>query len=222
MASALGISKKRDPKEIIESQGGESKKGSPGETVKITGGVSGSGLYNPQQSGIARQNYNIMDNGRLVINPGVEEYKWNDRLKRYDAVPGMGRGYLLAESVGPQEQAPVKPGSGKSRSAQPSAPAEQPGYIEERAGSPGLTTEQMMGNTYNQMMDWRPTASNGAGGVQKMNPLADPNKFIYQADPAQQQTRAIGRYVNPNIQPEGLLVATPNFKKSKNPYSLLG
>ena len=105
---ASGIMKKRSPEEIIKSQGGESYQGKGGETVRITGGRSGSGLYNPQQSGIASQNYNIMDNGRLVINPGVEEYKWNERLKRYDAVPGMGRGYLLAEQV----NAPAAEGSG--------------------------------------------------------------------------------------------------------------
>lgn len=220
MASSIGISKKKTPEELIEAQGGESFHGKPGDSVRITGGVSGSGLYSPQASGIANQNYNIMDNGRIVVNPGVEEYQWNDKLKRYDAVSGKGRGYLLAEQV--NAPAPDQKESGGGGSPEASTQEIKPGYVEQRPGSQGLTTPQMMGDTYDKMMDWRPISSDGSGGVQKMNPLADPGQFIHMANPAHQATKPVGTYINPNIQPQGLLVATPQFKKSQNPYSLLG
>ena len=200
MASVLG-GKKRDPKEIIRSQGGASKKGKPGQTMRITGGVSGSGLYNPQQSGVASQNYNVMDNGRLVVNPGVEEYKWNDRLKRYDAVPGMGRGYLLAEQV----QAPSA-GGGKKGSKAGQAKKKAPGTdgvlvpatrLGGAGSSPGLTTSEITGMS--------PELIN--------KPQYGVLNWIHQVDPNDQVPPDLGMYVengmNPGFSPyyaKGVLV----------------
>lgn len=182
---ASGIQRKTPVEEIIQRQGGESAQGQPGESVKITGGQSGSGLWNPQASGIAHQNYNIMDNGRLVINPGIEEYKWNDRLKRYDAVPGMGRGYLLAEKAQAPAPAPAQASGGgggivpKANNDKP-APVVKPVQVYDKKFTAPLTTNQILGDTKQTMLDWRPISSNGNGGVQQMNPLVDPNSWLYQ------------------------------------------
>jgi len=178
--------KKRSPEEIIASQGGASHQGKPGESVRITGGRSGSGLYNPQQSGLASQNYNVMDNGRLVIQPGVEEYKWNDRLKRYDAIPGMGRGYLLVDSIKAEEDEEEKKGGGGVGGGEGSLPT---GYRPD----PLMSKGPMIPGTYfgggvhentgilgvpPGSQNWKPT-----GGV--LNPYADPYQFYVDLPPIQ-------------------------------------
>jgi len=190
MASGLEP-RKSTTEEIIQRQGGESFRGQPGQDIRITGGVSGSGLYSPQAAGLNLKDYRVDDRGRLVINPGVEEYQWNERLKRYDAAPGMGRGYLLAEQV--QAPAPAEGGPGGGTGIVPEAMKYRPEPLQvydEKFTAP-LTTDQILGPTKKTMIDWRPTSSagNGAGpmgfkpdplGVQQMNPLVDPNAWMYQ------------------------------------------
>ena len=189
--------KKRSPEEIIESQGGASVHGKPGDTVRVTGGVSGAGLYNPQQSGVASQNYNIMDNGRLVVNPGVEEYKWNDRLKRYDAVAGMGRGYLLVDSVKSEEdEEEEKEGGGGSPEQVASSAASLM-----NVGTPGGTvipgTYQGGSNGSVGILGVPPGSQNWSPQVGTLNPLADPNQFYVDLPPIQMDQEQ--RYINPSL-----------------------
>ena len=189
--------KKRSPEEIIESQGGASVHGKPGDTVRVTGGVSGPGLYNPQQSGVASQNYNIMDNGRLVVNPGVEEYKWNDRLKRYDAVAGMGRGYLLVDSVKSEEdEEEEKEGGGGSPEQVASSAASLM-----NVGTPGGTvipgTYEGGSNGSVGILGIPPGSQNWSPQVGTLNPLADPNQFYVDLPPIQMDQEQ--RYINPSL-----------------------
>ena len=178
---ASGMTKKKTPEELIAQQGGASVHGKPGETIRITGGVSGSGLYGVESNFPGNRDFRVSDNGRLVIQPGVEEYNWNEKLKRYDAVPGRGRGYLLAENIKPmdtpEEGGPVD--GGKFIPTTKEFPRPKPRQVYDKKFVSPLTTDQILGSTKGDMMDWRPTSSNGQGGVQTMNPLVDPNKWMY-------------------------------------------
>jgi hypothetical protein len=177
--------------ERLANQGGASYQGAPGQDLRIIGGVSGSGLNSPQSNGLNLRDYRVDDRGRLVINPGVEEYQWNEKLKRYDAAPGRGRGYLIAEKV--QAPAAAEGGPGGGTGIVPKAMDYKPEPLQvydDKFNAP-LTTDQILGSTKKDMLDWRPVsnAGNGAGpmgfkpdplGVQQMNPLVDPNKWMYQ------------------------------------------
>lgn len=180
---ASGIGRKPTNEELIQRQGGSSFQGQPGQDVRITGGVSGSGLYSPQSNGLNLRDYRIDDRGRLVVQQGVEEYAWNDKLKRYDAAPGMGRGYLLAEQVQAPAPAPAEGGPGGGTGIVPEAMNYKPEPLQvydDKFTAP-LTTDQILGPTKKTMLDWRPTSSAGNGaGTQQMNPLVDPNKWMYQ------------------------------------------
>jgi hypothetical protein len=146
MASVLP--KPKDPKQTIKEQGGASKKAKPGQQVRVVGGVTGSGLYNPQHSGLNTQTFIPDENGIIRADNGA--YKWDERLKRYSAIPGQGRGYLLVDPI-PQGEG-KKGGGGKGVLAPEKkkvpgtdgvlVSAIRPGGA---GSSPGLTTPQITG-----------------------------------------------------------------------------
>ena len=62
---------------------------------------------------------------------------------------------------------------------------------------PGSTTEDVVGG-YQNMMNWSPISQQiGGGGIQGMNPLADPNNWMHQLTP--QPVRSPGRYIGQGI-----------------------
>ena len=176
--------KKISPEEAIKRQGGASHHGKPGETIRITGGVSGSGLYGVESNFPGNRDFRVSDNGRLVIQPGVEEYKWNDRLKRYDAIAGRGRGYLLAENIKAEEDEEEKKGGGGG--GEGSLPT---GYRPDPLMSKGpvIPGTYFGGGVHGNTgilgvppgsQNWKPT-----GGV--LNPYADPSQFYVDLPPIQ-------------------------------------
>ena len=79
----------------------------------------------------------------------------------------------------------------------------------------GMTTEDIMGDTYDTMVDWRPTTPG-----QVVNPLVNAGNWLTELDPGDQEYYDPGTYVNPQIQQLQGMLQTPQV--SKNPYSLLG
>ena len=66
-----------------------------------------------------------------------------------------------------------------------------------------------MGNTYDNMMDWRPVSRGMNGGTQTMNPLVDPNAWIYQINPQYTVPKPVGTYIENDLllnNNKGLLV----------------
>ena len=62
---------------------------------------------------------------------------------------------------------------------------------------PGSTTEDIVGG-YQNMMNWSPMSQQiGGGGIQGMNPLADPNNWMHQLQP--QPVYSPGRYQGQGI-----------------------
>jgi hypothetical protein len=84
--------------------------------------------------------------------------------------------------------------------AEPDAPADWREDVDySKSESPeGMTTEQIVDNV--GMDNWMEMGPVTAG--QHINPLVDPAKWQYQADPKHQQVRNLGRYVNPLIAKE--------------------
>ena len=189
--------KKRSPEEIIERQGGASAHGKPGETIRITGGVSGSGLYGVESNFPNNRDFRVSENGRLVIQPGVEEYKWNDRLKRYDSIPGRGRGYLLAENIKAEEDEEEKKGGGGGSPEQAAAPAASIMNV----GTPGGVvipgTYEGGSNGSVGILGIPAGSQNWTPQVGTLNPLADPNQFYVDLPPIQMDQEQ--RYINPSL-----------------------
>jgi hypothetical protein len=65
-------------------------------------------------------------------------------------------------------------------------------------GPEGMTTDQIVDNT--GMDNWMQMGPQTAG--QHINPLVDPSNWQHQVDPQHQQTRNLGRYINPLIDEE--------------------
>ena len=194
--------KKRSPEETIERQGGASHHGKPGETIRITGGISGSGLYGVESNFPGNRDFRVSENGRLVIQPGVEEYYWNDRLKRYDAMPGRGRGYLLAENIKAEEDEEENVGGGSSTQTNTKKPKGKGKTV--NVGTPGGTTipgTYDPGSSGSGLLAISPGAVNWSPQVGVLNPLADPNNFYI--DLPTIQLPQDQRYINPNL---GVLV----------------
>jgi hypothetical protein len=126
------------------------------------------------------------------------------------------------------QAAPSGGGGGGKKPKKPKKPIiSDPGHIPPGGGK---TTPDIMGDTWDNMMDWRPISSDGNGGTQPMNPTVDPRHWLHGVDPKYQETRDMGIYVNPAIAQQqamaqqGMLAqsAMPTHTTSTNPYSLLG
>ena len=63
-------------------------------------------------------------------------------------------------------------------------------------GPEGMTTDEIVDNT--GMNNWMDMGPQTAG--QHINALVDPENWQYQLDPVHQQTRNIGRYINPLLE----------------------
>ena len=97
-------------------------------------------------------------------------------------------------------------------------PEAAPDLVEGEVGmteDKGMTTEEIMGDTYETMVDWRPTTPG-----QVVNPLVNASNWLTELDPDDQEYYNPGTFVNPQIQQmQGMLQAP---QTSRNPYSLLG
>ena len=129
--------------------------------------------------------------------------------------------YIDVEAYAPQAAAPSGGGGGGGGTPdKPKAdwrddvrPTTQP------TAANGATVQDIMGNTYDNMVNWTPISSDGQGGTQHINPLVDPLAWMAQPNPAHQVAfNDPGVYVNPQV--GGIL--TDLQKQSQNPYSLLG
>ena len=146
-----------------------------------------------------------------------DQFKWNEKTGDYRS---HGGGIMKIGDI-PQAQAAAPSGGGR-----PNPPSKKkPDWRDDvrdpvNMPGPGATTGDIMGDTYDNMMNWQPISSDGQGGVQGMNPLVDPNAWLHQVDPQYQQYNNPGIYVNPGV--AGMLNGQPQATQSSNPYSLLG
>ncbi len=91
--------------------------------------------------------------------------------------------------------------------AAPAAPKDWRDDIDDSksAGPEGMTTDQIVDNA--GMDNWMQMGPQTAG--QHINALVDPANWQHQVDPQYQQTRNLGRYINP------LLDEQMNYRKKK-------
>lgn len=143
-------------------------------------------------------------------------FKWNEKTGDYRS---DGGGIARIAKIPQQSVAPAPSGGGGGGTKPPTdwrkqvRPTEQPTDID------GATEQDIMGNTYDNMVNWTPISSDGQGGTQHINPLVDPLSWMYQPNPAHQVAfNDPGVYVNPQV---GMLQNSWS-KTSSNPYSLLG
>lgn len=144
-------------------------------------------------------------------------FKWNEKTGDYRS---NGGGIMSIAEI-PQAQAAAAPSGGGGKPP----PKKKPDWRDDvrdpvNMPGPGVTTGDIMGDTYDNMMNWQPISSDGQGGIQGMNPLVDPNAWLHQVDPQYQQYNNPGIYVNPGV--AGMLNGQPQATQSSNPYSLLG
>ena len=186
MASVLP--KPKDPKQTIKEQGGASKKAKAGQQVRIVGGRTGSGKYSPMHSGVETQTY--IPDSQGILHVDNEAYKWDERLKRYSAIPGQGHygNYLL---IDPVQQATGKgKGSGTKNEDKKKVPGTDgvlvPATRLGGAGSsPGLTTSEITGMS--------PELIN--------NPKYGVLNWIHQLNPNHQVPPDLGMYVENDMNP---------------------
>ena len=149
-----------------------------------------------------------------------DKFMWNEKTGDYRS---NGGGSMSISEI-PQMQAAAAPSGGGGGGKPP--PKKKPDWREDirdpvNMPGPGATTGDIMGDTYDNMMNWQPISSDGQGGVQPMNPLVDPNAWLHQVDPKFQQYNNPGVYVSPGV--TGMLNGQQSYSsQSSNPYSLLG
>jgi hypothetical protein len=157
---------------------------------------------------------NDKNGNRYIPDPhGAGNYKFNERAGAWMA-PG-GKTIMLTEATAP----PAAPSGG-----QPAAPVNEDWRKSIRPPvtqpSDPVNTSGQMGDTYDNMMSWSPISSDGQGGVQNMNPLADPNNWLHNTPPQHQAVPNPGTYVNNGIY--GMLEQPAIQNKKRNPYSMIG
>lgn len=209
MASALGMGKKPSPEEIRQRQGQVSKAGKSGDTMKVrAGSATGSGLFavDPRFDTTGKISVNKAGQKEFWVDAN-EGYRWDPVRQRYKAIDGYGRGYVYLDPV---QQASSGGGGGGGKStpqANPKIPGTD-GQVYFSEPGQGVGTPEIMGDTYNNMMDWRPVSRGMNGGTQSMNPLVDPNAWLHQVNPAHTVPRPVGTYIENDLlqNNKGLLV----------------
>jgi len=152
---------------------------------------------------------------RYIADPhGAGDYKFNERTGAWMA-PG-GKTLMLTEATAP----PAAEASG----GQAAAPVNEDWRKSVRPtvnqlGDP-VDTSGQMGDTYDKMTAWRPISSDGQGGVQNMNPLANPNNWLHNTPAEHQAVPNPGVYVNNGIY--SMLDQPVIQDKKRNPYSMIG
>ena len=186
------------------------------EVMNIQGGMHNTSRADNIGSNV--ETYTLGNGTRGFQGNDGTNYYLNEDNGRWESNTRAADYYNLGSIQAPAAAAPAArtaPG-GKPKPNKDYKPTPTPGV--EDAGPVG--TEGIVGG-YDNMVDWRPISSNGAGGVQDMNSLVDPSNWVTQVDPQWQALNDPGIYVNPKL-PQGMLQDEVEVQMSSNPYSLLG
>ena len=158
-------------------QGGNLSKVAPGGEV----------MMNPDGS----NGFTYMGGGGAASD-GSNNYKWNEKTGDYRS---HGGGIMQVGEM-PQQQAPVVQNapSAAPKKKKPKKDWREDIDYDNSAGPEGLPTSGIVDNE--PMNNW---LAMGPQTGQELNPLVDPNNWQTVIDPKYQQTRNLGRYVNPGV-----------------------
>ena len=145
---------------------------------------------------------------------GGSDYRFNERTGAWNA--GGGKTLMLTEATAP----PAAPSGGQPAAAPKDEDWRKSVRPTVTQPSDPVGTSGQMGDTYDNMIAWEPISSDGQGGIQKMNPLVDPNNWLHNTPVEHQAVPNPGAYVNNGIY--GMLEQPVIQNKKRNPYSMIG